>query len=948
LIDSMDSFVRCGELMPVRCSNFERFTTTVIQGATKKNHEAPSHPFFALCETLKEQQARLETAYEKVLLGLQADFLTHAEAALSLRKARDNIQSFDDLLTRLNAALKGRGGARLAQAIRQKFKAALIDEFQDTDPIQYEIFKGAFAGEGSTLFLIGDPKQAIYGFRGADVFAYMKASADVASRHTLLANWRSDPGLIRAVNALFSKARLPFVYEGIPFFPAAAARRDNLALTLSGRSDPPLELWLLDADRMADAGKAISKGQARDTIIGAVAAEISRLLHLAQKGEAILGDQPLREQHIAVLVRTNKEAQSMQKALAALRIPSVLYSTANLFDSHEAVELERVLAAIHDPGDPALLKAVLVTDMLGWNGEELSDLIADEYEWEARFEAFRGYHEMWRDRGFVRMFRHLLSEEKVLPRLMAFPDGERRNTNLLHLGEVLHRAGVEKEMGMTALLKWLGGQRHPDTPRLEEHQLRLESDENAVRLVTIHKSKGLEYPVVFCPFMWAGSHMTDRDIPFMFHDAAEDMRLTLDLGSEAVEANKRTAERENLAENLRLLYVGLTRGKCRCYLVWGRINEADTSAPAYLFHQPRNWDPDNILNGLKERFQPLDDRGVQSDLQPMVQDSKGAIRLRPLPETPGELNTSPVESAVKLMGREFQGEIDRTWRITSFSSLIGRRQGAEVPDHDEATETPPEEEVAAGTEQEPAGIFAFPKGARAGTFLHDLLEHLDFTERDDGLVQALVIQKLARHGFPPEWLETIGDMIKRLGTTPLERGVDLTFSSIDSQNRLNEMEFYFPLRPVSPDRLRKILEAGVGSGPMDDFPATIERLRFDPCRGFMRGFMDMVFHWQGRFFLVDWKSNHLGNRTEDYRQTALREAMRSEYYVLQYVIYTLALDRYLSLRVPGYEYSTHFGGVYYVFLRGLDPTVGPDCGIYADRPMPELIHMLRKELVAAP
>ena len=229
-----------------------------------------------------------------------------------------------------------------------------------------------------------------------------------------------------------------------------------------------------------------------------------------------------------------------------------------------------------------------------------------------------------------------------------------------------------------------------------------------------------------------------------------------------------------------------------------------------------------------------------------------------------------------------------------------------------------------------------------------MLEHLDFTETDDGLVHALVIQKLARHGFPPDWLETIGDMIKRLRTTPLERGVDLTFSSIDSQNRLNEMEFYFPLKPVSPDRLRKVLEAGVGSGPMDDFPATIERLQFDPCRGFMRGFMDMVFHWQDRFFLVDWKSNHLGNRTEDYRQAALREAMRSEYYVLQYVIYTLALDRYLSLRVPGYEYTTHFGGVYYVFLRGLAPSVGPDCGIYADRPMPELIHMLRKELVAAP
>ncbi|GAI44980.1 unnamed protein product, partial [marine sediment metagenome] len=258
--------------------------------------------------------------------------------------------------------------------------------------------------------------------------------------------------------------------------------------------------WFLDAGKIGEPGKAVTKTTAREWIPRAVAGEIARLIDLGRNNRALIGNRPLKESDIAVLVRRNDEARLMQEVLATLHIPSVLFSTGNLFDSHEALEMERVLAGIADPGNQGLLKASLTTDMMGVRGEELSLLIEDESGWETWLVKFKNYHELWNRRGLMSMFRELLLKEKVLARLMGFPDGERRNTNLLHLLEALHGISIEKKLNMARLLKWLSEQREESSPTVEEHQLRLESDENAVKLATIHKCKGLEYPIVFCPF----------------------------------------------------------------------------------------------------------------------------------------------------------------------------------------------------------------------------------------------------------------------------------------------------------------------------------------------------------------------------------------------------------------------------------------------------------------
>ncbi len=951
-IEAMDRYLASGVNNPLLFKNFTKFTTREIQVSVKKGCTHPAHPFFDLCDRLLHSQEKLEEVFEKRLLGLKSNLFRYAEDELTKRKEEKNIQSFDDLLLKLYRALREKGGESLAQSMRRKFKVALVDEFQDTDPVQYSIFKKVFGGRKSILFLIGDPKQAIYGFRGADIFAYMKAKKDVAFQHTLTENWRSDPGLIAAVNAVFGGKELPFVYDEIPFKPAVPApEKDPEKLELKGNIEPPFQLWFLDADKVADSGKTISKKLANQLIPGAVASEISRLLSFGRKGLARLGKKPLREGDIAVLVRTNDQARLVQEALAGLNIPGVLFSTGNLFDSHEALEMERLLLAVSDPKNERHIRVALATDMMGLNGEDLDVLMDDETGWEEWVAAFRMYHDLWNERGFIRMFRYLLFREEVLPRLMFLRDGERRTTNLLHLTEVLQQTSIEKKLGMTETLKWLSEQRDKNTPRLDEHQLRLESDENAVKLVTVHKSKGLEYPVVFSPFSWDGSRIKKSDEPFLFHNEARDRTPTLDLGSEDRDENRESAEKELLAENLRLLYVALTRAKNRCYLVWGRFKKAGTSAPAYLLHQPESFDKKNVLRSLEESFNGLTVEAVKEELKGSVSKAEGTITLSEMPTgLPGEEYTPLPGRKIALSCREFSGDIDRLWRISSFSSLIsGRVHLGETADRDAIISSDGRvqedlDEPVIG--EKPLNIFSFPKGTKAGTFMHDILEHMDFTEKESDVMKKLVADKLDEYGFGFHWLDTICDMVTNVLITPLDSTLKgPVLSSIGNGERLNELEFYFPLKTVKPEKLKKIFQDYSRSPFIKDFPETVGTLQFVPTKGFMRGFMDLVFLWHGRYYLVDWKSNFLGDSPEDYNQEAMASAMKKEYYILQYTLYTLALDQYLRVRMPGYSYEKHFGGVYYIFLRGVKPEIGPGFGIYRDVPSSELIEGLRKGLM---
>jgi exodeoxyribonuclease V beta subunit len=953
LIQAMDRYVSDQGQNLGLFKGVSKLSGRALRGSVKSGHLPPEHPLFDCCDTLRQRQGDLEKVFDQTLLAMKTRLFSYAEKELSKRKRERNIQFFDDLLLNLHESLEGKGGQALSRSIRMKFRAALVDEFQDTDPVQYAVFRRVFAvAEDPVLFFIGDPKQAIYSFRGADVFAYMAASGHVKSRYTLRENWRSVPQLITAINALFSGAQRPFVFEKIPFEPAVpASAQDSEILTIEGRSRPPLNLWFTPGDRTEGPDRPITKTEAGRQIPDAVSAEIARLLGLGRNRKALLGTRPLRESDLAVLVRTNAQARRMQEALSDRQIPCVLYSTGDLFDTQEALEVERVLAGIVEPNNERALRAALTTPLFGIGGKDLLALMEDDTAWEIWAVLFRDYQRTWLEEGFIRMFRGLLFRENVLARLMALPDGERRTTNVLHLSEVLHQASVEKRLGMPDLLRWLIERRESRTPGSEEYPLRLESDENAVRLITIHKSKGLEYPVVFCPFLWDGSKLKRPKEPLMFHDPDHDGILTLDLGSQDVDKNRISAEKELLAENLRLLYVALTRAKNLCYLLWGRFNDADTSALAYLLHQPVPLPPDDVVDATGERFLNLTANDLRSELETTRKRAEGTIHISGMPSGPAEPYPSTPGEAGILTCREFSGKIDRQWRISSFSSLVsGLPHGEEMADRDAVhLQTGPDErDLDPLVPRDPWDIFSFPRGTHAGTCLHDIFEHLDFTETRSDDIDALVVEKLEAYGFESRWQDPIRDMILRVLSTPLDPiSPDLRLSRIRNKDRLNEMEFYFPLRSISTEKLMGMFRAPPEEEDLSSLPEVMGRLQFAPTQGFMKGFMDLVFEWKNRFYLVDWKSNYLGDRVEDYRQESLTQVMKKECYILQYLLYAVALDQYLRLRMTGYRYEAHFGGIFYIFLRGVDPSQGPDSGIYRDRPSPHKIHTLREHLIGS-
>jgi exodeoxyribonuclease V beta subunit len=948
MMAAMDQFLGAYRPLFPPFADIEKFSAGKLAASMKKGCPSLHHECFDLCDRLWEQKSVLAEEMDRELIFLKSRLFDYVREERLKRKTLRNIRTYQDLLTDSLAALEHRGKESFVRAARSKYRAALVDEFQDTDPVQYRIFKSLFEHEKTPLFYIGDPKQAIYSFRGADVVTYLKAADTVSDTSTLRTNWRSGPDLVRAINALFCGIERPFVYPEIAYVPSKSAEegcRDSLHV--EGGDAAPLRICLLRPPEGEDLSGPLPKKKAWPVILEFVANEIARLVNLGRTGKAFIGEEPLSEKHIAVLVRKNREAQQVQDALRRVNIPSILYNAGDIFGTREAFETALVLQAVAEPGNEGHIKAALATDMMGMRGEDIQALSDGEGIWEQRVFDFREYQRTWEEQGFIRMFRGLLTREKVRVRLLAFPDGERRLTNLLHLGEVLHRAALEERLGLNALTTWLFRKMQDPSQEAEEHLLRLETDEKAAKIVTVHKSKGLEYPVVFCPSLWDGGSSPGNDV--ICHDPQNNRQLTMDLGSEQRESRETVAREELLAENLRLLYVAVTRAQHRCYVVWGLIRDVESSALAYVLHARHAGDEEGAVERARKALQSRSWESLAEDLSRLEQDSAGTIAVKDL--AVGQWSGPAGKAAVRarLEGRIFSAEIPKDWKISSFSSLSSEsRLDADTPDYDFTfpPEPSPEEEMEEKRLHPVSGIFAFPKGARAGTCLHDILEHLDFAQAGENGARGLIADKLSRYGFEEKWVDAVEEMVQKLISAPLDPGdPDLTLEKITAGDRLNELEFMFPLKRTAPHVLQRLFATHGGPELDHQVPEELERLHFSPVRGFLKGFMDLVFQWNGRYYLVDWKSNFLGDTVEDYGPAGLREAMKEGRYTLQYHLYTLALDRYLRVRLPEYRYENEFGGAFYVFLRGVDPTRGADFGIFRDLPSPDLVRAMRETLI---
>ena len=926
-LQDMERYLAMGCVVLPAAGYLAKFTPSAIKKATKKGAAMPEHPVFALCGALQTAGDVLGAAFEVELTSLKVEFFTYLDTALARRKEKQGLVHYDDLLLRMHQAIRSPGGDALAIAVRSRFKAALIDEFQDTDPLQYEIFTRCF--EGACLFFIGDPKQAVYSFRGADVFTYARAahSVEEAHKHTLIHNWRSDPGLIEAVNAVFSRAEYPFVFDWIRFDTAEPALRTDRK-TLIGLDEGPLQVWFLDPGEATE----LTVEQAGRAVCRAVACEISRLLNRAVGGEVKLGSEKLKPSDMAVLVRTNTQARMVRDSLHAAGIPCVLYSDENVFLSGEAFEMEVLLAALVEPYREGLVRTALMTRIFALDAAAIDALSEDEAAWEHWIERFRDYHELWQHSGFTPMIRRLLDGQWVRERLLGMDAGERALTNVLHISELLGKAEASEKLGMQGLRKWLAERRDPNLPGNDEYQLRLESDDDAVRVMTVHKSKGLEFPIVFCPFAW-GAVKPDKGEGVLYHDDAH--AAVLDMGSPEQEDHRVKAIEETLAENVRLLYVALTRAKNRCYVAWGKVKGAEGSAMAHLMEG---------ING--------DD--LRRCLEEFLGARTGHARILDIPQDQPEPLVRPPLSSEEPAARVFPGTIDRTWGIASYTAFIhGLHKGSETADRDTLWQG-----MRNGSEEKgerAKDIFSFPKGARAGILLHEVFEKIDFTA-DDEVIRAVVEETLVGHGFDPTWTDAVTGMVCRVLNVDLG-GMHL--AQVNRLKRLSELEFMLPLKPLTSTTLEKVINEcmpsitvpsplrgegqGEGSGSLHSYRSS--RFTFDPVKGFLRGFMDLVFMHDGRYYLIDWKSNHLGGSVEDYGQDALLKSMIRDNYILQYHIYCVALDQYLKQRLHGYNYDDHFGGGFYVYLRGVDPARGPEYGIFRARPDEEDLVKLSEVLI---
>ncbi|MDD2815335.1 MAG: exodeoxyribonuclease V subunit beta [Thiotrichaceae bacterium] len=908
-----------------------KFTHTALQNKVKKGKNPPEHLFFESCEFLFNSHTKLNIVFEQQLLALKYALLKQAKKELQAKKQQLNIQSFDDLLNNLYKALQSDKGESLGQLMRDKYYAVLIDEFQDTDPVQYEIFHRVYSNcDNPILFFIGDPKQAIYSFRGADIFAYLNACNTAENHYTLSVNRRSEVGLIDAVNQLFSAHPNPFIFTQIPFNPAQAPKDEKNNLTFAGESREPLVFWeLSETTRVKD--------ELQSTIAQAVAAEIVSLLNPDRK--VYLGEKALTGGDIAILVRTNQQARMMQKTLGKYRIPCVLYSQESLFASHELMEIERILLAIAFPQQEAHVRAALATELLGVTAETLHSLMHNEAQWQQRIKSFQDYHSAWETQGFIQMFRKLLLQEQITKRLLAYPDGERRLTNVLHAGEVLQQTAVTEKFSMSALCNWLATQRNEAEASSDEHQLRLESDEKLVKIVTIHKSKGLEYPIVFCPYSWEMNlpSLTHKNSSILFHDTANKNALTLNLAGDKIEHREDKA-REELAESLRLFYVAVTRAKNRCYLVWGAFKEAENSPLGHLLH-------DSAIEGIarklagekadKDDSSNLSSSLVHNKLVSLVENSQNTITLQILPE-PSSYYRKLTEITPYLAARDFAGKIPQAWKISSFSALAHQAsvEASELPDYDESPVLRPQP-LPENLSVVPS-IFSFHKGKRAGLFLHEVFEKIDFTSPDINKLPEL----LKKYNYPVEqWEMILWTWLQTMLNAPLAGQFgNLVLADLSRETRLNELVFFHPLRPINFQGLSKIFEEyHLSTSSLD---LSLERLTFKPMQGFMTGIIDMVCYWEGRYYLIDYKSHYLGYRPEDYAPPHLAQVMKQERYVLQYHLYAVALHRYLSHRIPNYSYEQHFGGVYYLFLRGIQADSQESYGVFYDLPQPKLIQAL--------
>ena len=949
MFDQMENWVKLGDELP-ELKVLEKFSASGLSSGVRKNQTAPEHPAYQALDQLINQ---VKDHHE-----VRAAFDSHAATDMVWRIREEKLRTartgFDDLLTGLNDALQASEHDRLAEVIRKQFPVAMIDEFQDTDPVQYAIFSKIYMNSHRVgLFMIGDPKQAIYAFRGADVHTYLAArrQTDAHTCYSLGENFRSTEGMVKSVNQIFRMAASwpegAFLFkDDIPFHEAAARGRMD-QFTVQGQPVNGMNFWMLQqSEPVAKTGRSGYLYRMAE----ATAGEIVRLLNLAAQQPAQAGFQTkdgniraLRPADIAILVRSYTEARIIREALYARQVYSVYLSDRDsVFNTKEAESILYLLHASAEPEQERAVKAALATDVLMLPLSRLDLLNQDESAWEDEVVRFRRSRHIWRSQGVLPMLRMLLMEFNVPERLLSIPGGERVLTNVLHLAELLQTASARLD-GEHALIRWMTEQIQHPAVESDETILRLESDESLVKVITFHKSKGLEYPLVYLPFICTFKP-ADAAGPGSPVITRRDVHGRMEIVQNPQSDDYKAADRDRLAEDLRILYVAVTRPQYACWLGVGVMDRQPLHQSALGY----------LLSG-GETISP-------GDLPERLEAMKGDcphIFLNFLPELSTDSYQPCQTQSPLLPAAKFSGTIFQNWWIASYSVLIhdagstpsgqlksvpGEPAGLWVyPDAPGSAieEQLKETETSVSAVSRPLAldrsIHGFPKGPEPGTFLHSLMEWAakeGFLKlvRSRQAVSSKIQSVCRSHGWE-DWVDVLTDWLMNLLQTEVllpDTGY-VSLSSLSLENCRTELEFLLAVHDVDTLDLDRIVKSAILP---EAFRPGLNQNRIN---GMLKGFIDLVFCHHGRYYVVDYKSNHLGENEQAYTGKAMIQSVLEHRYDLQYTLYTLAVHRLLKSRMTGYDYHRDMGGVLYLFLRGVT-TRGE--GVYADKPPQSLIEQL--------
>ena len=915
----------------------EYFTAEYLydESNLKKNGE-PVQPreFYEVCSALYEAAENAKRVETTLIKDAYEEIKTRRNR---LSKTSD-AYSYNDLLISVRDALSDpQRGKHLAKKLNRRYPVALVDEFQDTDPVQYEIFKTVYPSghPASSLMMIGDPKQAIYAFRGADLHTYFKARNDgVDVEYTLKHNYRSTVQYIEAVNHLFGGDHKPFIEDDITFESSEAGRIDHTDSLVAGDDvKAPIQV-------ISRYGVESSKEKGTDFAFSQTVLMISKLLNGEHPHDAKIGKKPIEAGDIAILISRNKDAYDLQQRLKRIGIDSVTKTDQNVFETLEARKVEMLMNSVLNPTDQRIFNAGLLTGVFGFDLAVLHHLNSDEDRRQLLIEEMTELADTWRREGFYSMFYRLINSERRLVNFSNLQQAERVITNFFHLADLCANAEKEHLLSPDKLHTWLIRQmEHTDE---EEKELQLESDRNLVKIMTIHSSKGLQFPVVFCPTLWMGyTPSVFENTPgkmVEYHDESHDgLIINYDrIKNKRREHAEYLADVETIAEDVRKAYVALTRAQYSTIIIWNSHTNSNVSGlGASLIG--RHLVTDSIKNKYKVKEDAeISDSDFISRFKTLEAASDKRIEFQLVENEDGTVNHMVAHSSDgdDLRFKPYSGRdrLNVQKKLESFTSLAGHSTEPGVPDYDQLLESfsAPFE----NSDEVPASgkltIFDFPKGATAGTAIHKLFEDesFEFSSAQSSDHSSAIENVLEEYGFDKKWVQVLQDMLRDVSGSNIP---GFRLSELSKKDERREMEFHFPASSVDGHRLLEIIRNGAAASDQENIG-----------QHFMTGFIDLIARQNGKYMIIDYKSNYLGDSPEDYSREHLKQEILNASYDLQYHLYTVALVKYLRSRISDFDYNRHIAGVAYLFVRGME--TGSDNGVWFHKPDEDVITELERIL----